>query len=136
VIANPEDDMTRKSDLRLIRQLLEERRAKLLSTAHGTRQELMDLKSAERDPEYEEGAQAELADYTLSHLLETHRLELQLIDGALRRLEDGSYGECLDCGNDIPFERLKALPFAVRCAEDAVLHERRVHGAHYATPSL
>lgn len=41
--------------------------------------------------------------------------ELQRIDGALRRLKDGTYGECVDCGADIPKARLEAEPTALRC---------------------
>ncbi len=34
---------------------------------------------------------------------------------ALLRLRAGTYGECVDCGAAIPFERLKAQPAALRC---------------------
>jgi len=37
------------------------------------------------------------------------------IDEALRRLEEGAYGLCAECGAEIPEARLKALPFATRC---------------------
>ena len=40
---------------------------------------------------------------------------LNKITTALHRLSDGTYGSCLECGNDIPEARLSALPFAVRC---------------------
>lgn len=36
---------------------------------------------------------------------------------ALYRLEEGSYGYCFDCGEEISAKRLRALPFAVRCKE-------------------
>ena len=42
---------------------------------------------------------------------------LNKIDAALRRLEDGSYGDCFECGDEISEARLRALPFAVRCKE-------------------
>jgi len=42
---------------------------------------------------------------------------LNKIDAALRRLEDGSYGDCFECGEEISEARLRALPFAVRCKE-------------------
>jgi DnaK suppressor protein len=42
---------------------------------------------------------------------------LARIDGALRRLKDGEYGDCVECGNPISKQRLEALPFAVRCKE-------------------
>lgn len=37
------------------------------------------------------------------------------IDEALRRLDAGQYGCCFDCAGPIAAERLRALPFAVRC---------------------
>jgi DnaK suppressor protein len=40
---------------------------------------------------------------------------LEKIAGALARLDDGEYGDCMECGAEIPARRLEALPFAVRC---------------------
>ena len=37
------------------------------------------------------------------------------VEGALGRLADGTYGECVDCGVDIPYARLAAYPAAIRC---------------------
>ncbi|MFY0523863.1 TraR/DksA family transcriptional regulator [Archangium gephyra] len=59
-----------------------------------------------------------------------------LIDAALRRMDTGVFGTCVDCGYDIPIERLEALPFAIRCEEDATRHELEVRGGHQATPTL
>jgi DnaK suppressor protein len=42
---------------------------------------------------------------------------LHTIDIALRRLEDDTYGVCVDCGAKIAERRLRALPFAVRCRD-------------------
>ena len=33
---------------------------------------------------------------------------------ALKRIDEGKYGLCLDCGNPIPEKRLEAIPWAVR----------------------
>jgi DnaK suppressor protein len=41
--------------------------------------------------------------------------ELAMIDAALTRIEVGTYGECTDCGIDIPAPRLQASPEAPRC---------------------
>lgn len=129
--------MNRTSQLRHLRELLQKRRRSIIETHQASHQELESLKNSDKDPEYEESAQVELADYTLSHLLESQRRELMLIDAALKRLDDGAYGECIDCGMDIPFERLEALPFALRCEEDASEREwqMREH-AQMATPSM
>ena len=75
---------------------------------------------------------AELDQAEVRHAL----AELTQVDAALARMRDGTYGECVDCGADIPFERLEALPFAIRCEEDASVHERQARGEHYAPPTL
>jgi DnaK suppressor protein len=128
--------MSRANELLKIRELLQRRRREILHATAGAHRELSALKDQERDPEYEESAQSELADYTLSSLMESQRREIMLIDAALRRMDTGVFGECVDCGAEIPLERLEALPFAIRCEEDATRHELELRGGHTATPSL
>ncbi|XXF75550.1 TraR/DksA family transcriptional regulator [Myxococcaceae bacterium GXIMD 01537] len=128
--------MTRANDLLKIREILQRRRREILNASAGAHRELSALKDQERDPEYEENAQSELADYTLSSLMESQRREMMLIDAALRRMDTGVFGTCVDCGNEIPIERLEALPFAIRCEEDASRHELELRGGPSATPSL
>ena len=41
--------------------------------------------------------------------------ELGAVSEALRRLQGGDYGVCTDCDADIPFDRLKVEPWALRC---------------------
>lgn len=45
------------------------------------------------------------------------RVSITEIDAALARLDDGTYGECVACGNAIPPERLDALPAATHCVQ-------------------
>jgi DnaK suppressor protein len=49
--------------------------------------------------------------------LSTHRETLLKIDEALRKIDEGTYGKCEDCGEDISVERLKVLPFAIYCVD-------------------
>ena len=42
---------------------------------------------------------------------------LHKIEEALARLEQGNYGYCFECGDEISEKRLRALPFAVRCKD-------------------
>jgi DnaK suppressor protein len=42
---------------------------------------------------------------------------LREIDAALARIEDGTYGRCTNCGNEIPAERLDARPWAAFCID-------------------
>jgi DnaK suppressor protein len=46
------------------------------------------------------------------------------IEGALRRIDDGTYGTCVDCGRPIGEERLEAVPYATLCIDDKRGHER------------
>jgi RNA polymerase-binding transcription factor DksA len=49
-------------------------------------------------------------------------VELAMIDQALARIENGSYGQCLDCGEMISPSRIKAIPYAsfcINCAKDS-----------------
>ncbi len=43
--------------------------------------------------------------------------QLALVDEALARLDAGTFGTCVRCGQPIPHERLAALPWAARCIE-------------------
>lgn len=49
--------------------------------------------------------------------LSTHRETLLKIDEALRKLNEGTYGKCDDCGEEISEERLRVLPFAIYCRD-------------------
>jgi DnaK suppressor protein len=62
-------------------------------------------------------------DIRLKHL-STHRENLLKIDESLRKLKEGTYGMCEDCGEEISGERLKILPFAIYCIDCQEKRER------------
>ncbi|MBI5587996.1 MAG: TraR/DksA C4-type zinc finger protein [Deltaproteobacteria bacterium] len=45
------------------------------------------------------------------------RQELEQMDAALRKIDDGTYGTCEECGEGIEEERLKVIPFAEFCVK-------------------
>ncbi len=49
--------------------------------------------------------------------LSTHRETLIKIDAALKKIDEGTYGICEDCGDTISEERLKVIPFAILCRD-------------------
>jgi RNA polymerase-binding protein DksA len=53
-------------------------------------------------------------DYTLE---ENSEHVLAEIDAALKRMDDGTYGQCTNCGKQIPPERLEARPWATLCID-------------------
>jgi len=54
---------------------------------------------------------------TEAGLIERYEYRLKAIDAALSRLERGRYGICEKCKQEIPIERLKAVPFAAYCID-------------------
>lgn len=60
--------------------------------------------------------------------------ELRMIDSALQRITAGTYGNCEDCGKEIPVARLNAEPTAARCVQCQELFEKTHASAR--TPSL
>lgn len=50
---------------------------------------------------------------------------LNLINGALTRIEIGKYGLCMKCGKQIPEPRLECIPYAMLCIECKTQDERR-----------
>jgi len=121
---SPEDCNVRTRNLEALRADLLRRRRTILETARRAQDELDALRGAERDPEFEEGAQSEHEQYTLSLLGEVQRRQVSMIDAALARIESGEYGVCVDCETEIDPKRLQALPFALLCTECATRRER------------
>ncbi len=52
--------------------------------------------------------------------------ELRQVQIARQRLEEGQYGICVDCGKEIPPERLEAIPEAIRCIDDQNRYEAQL----------
>jgi RNA polymerase-binding protein DksA len=61
-------------------------------------------------------------DYTLE---DNEERLLAEIDAALKRIEDGTYGTCTNCGKQISEERLEARPWATLCIDCQRERERR-----------
>ena len=64
-----------------------------------------------------ESAEADIQEELEFALVQMKSETLHKVDDALTRLEQGSYGNCFECGEEIAEKRLRALPFAVRCKD-------------------
>ena len=60
-----------------------------------------------------------------STLEESEEQHLAHIDAALKRIEEGAYGTCDNCGQEIHVERLEAMPWATLCIDCKRKAERR-----------
>ncbi len=71
------------------------------------------------DPDSEEQAIGRENDEILEGLDDSSRKEIALLQAALARIDAGTYGRCITCGEDIAPQRLEALPYATTCIKCA-----------------
>jgi RNA polymerase-binding protein DksA len=113
---------------------LDDRRAQLLdlrSRVLGAAHDLVEgdvddgeLSSASGDQHLADHA-SEMVDRELDESLEENaEVLVRDIDHALEKIDDGTYGQCERCGNEIPEERLEAVPYATLCVTCKQLEER------------
>ena len=67
------------------------------------------------NPDAEERATERESDEMLESLGTAGLAEIRMIEAALHRIEDGSFGICVNCGDPISAQRLDAVPHAARC---------------------
>ncbi len=107
------------ADVDATREILQAKRTEVLGQMGVLEQRPSDHGSISFGKRVGEGTS--LAVERLSQVAVHDRLQTVLgdVDRALEKLDDGSYGRCDVCGEPINEERLEALPWAVRCVEDA-----------------
>jgi RNA polymerase-binding protein DksA len=98
-------------DLTYFDQMLRSHRKELLQRLNKIEQEL-DLPA---DSDAEERATEREGDEVLEGVGQAGLNEIRRIDTALKRIKDGTYGTCTSCGEGISEDRLKAIPYAVKC---------------------
>jgi DnaK suppressor protein len=112
-----------KKETEKYRRLLQEKKNTLLA-------ELAKTKNAEEETTEESTqdiADKAVSSYTrefLYSLNDSERNTIQQIDQALSRIEDGTYGFCLNCGNPMSEKRLTAIPWSRHCVDCQELSEK------------
>jgi len=105
-----------KKKLDYFKKRLETRQQELRRTVSRTEQ---DGRSADED------ATQDIADKAansynkefLFHQSNNDRQLLQMVEGALSRIREGIFGECIHCGKEINAKRLEAVPWTRHCIE-------------------
>ena len=102
------------------------------------REVLQKIRGKKDDQDKQGGDFIDIATDSLEHELnyifeERERDKLHNIEEALKRMQEGTYGECDDCGDDIDLERLKALPFTRLCLDCKSKQERQKKLRLYST---
>ena len=120
---------SRKESINKMRELLVTRRNAIRKALAGDLSLLKQLRE-QTGGDVVDAALDAAQDEISSQLAEVESRELASIERALVRIKNGSYGECVDCGCEIPFQRLQAQPTALRCVPCQARHEK----SHPAAP--
>lgn len=103
-----------------LKQILEERRREILSEVQ---EKMRDVRAFGASGEGQgvldsaETTEADIQDDIELALIQMKSETLHKIEEALSRLDEQTYGNCFECGEEISERRLRALPFAVRCKD-------------------
>jgi DnaK suppressor protein len=103
-----------------LKRMLEERRKELMSEVQ---EKIRDVRSESTFSKKHdvldsgESSEADIQEDLEFALIQMKAETLSKVNEALSRLEEGAYGYCFECGEDISHQRLRALPFAVRCKD-------------------
>jgi len=102
-----------------LKQMLIERQREIMHEVQG---KIRDVRAEGSDKDHNvldpgETSEVDIQEDIEFALIQMKAETLNKINEALSRLEDGSYGNCFECGDEIAQPRLRALPFAVRCKD-------------------
>jgi DnaK suppressor protein len=102
-----------------LKQMLEERRRELMTEVQG---KIRGVRAEGAEKPHEVMDQGETSEVDIQEDIELALIQMKAetlnkINEALGRLEEGRYGLCFECGDEIAEARLRALPFAVRCKD-------------------
>ena len=132
----------RSTRYRELKQMLEGRRRELQAEVQGKMRDVRATGEVTKLTEvYDavETSEADIQEDIELALIQMKAETLNKIDDALARLEQATYGNCFECGEEIAEKRLRALPFAVRCkdceeAKEAIeRRQRQLHARRGAT---
>src|ERR687898_522750 len=101
-----------------LKQMLEDRRRELMNEVQGKMRDVRADGNKDRDVlDQGESSEVDIQEDIEFALIQMKSETLNKINEALRRLDEGTYGNCFECGDEIAQPRLRALPFAVRCKD-------------------
>ena len=113
----------RARELNSFRKLLDERRQELMTEASRTVDGMGE--NREQFPDPTDRASLEGNRNLLLRIRDRERKLITKIDEALGRIEDGTYGKCEECEQDIGIERLRARPVTTLCIDCKMEQEKK-----------
>jgi DnaK suppressor protein len=101
-----------------LRKMLEERRRELMTAVQDKMRDVRADNGKDREVlDQGESSEVDIQEDIEFALIQMKSETLHKIEEALARLDEGTFGYCFECGDEISERRLRALPFAVRCKD-------------------
>jgi len=127
-----------------LKKMLDDRRREIVNAVHDKIRDVRTEGSHGKASEVfdaGESSEADIQEDIEFALIQMKAETLSKINEALARLEEGAYGDCYECGDEIAEPRLRALPFAVRCkdceqARENAMHRERLMSQRSSSSSL
>ncbi|MDR2573067.1 MAG: RNA polymerase-binding protein DksA [Desulfovibrio sp.] len=113
------------TDLEFFRSLLTKMLEEAQQKGDSTLEDMTDSNEVFADPADRATAESDRA-FTL-RIRDRERRLIRKIQAALQRIDDGTYGVCEDCGEDISIQRLKARPVTRLCINCKARQEEDEH---------
>jgi len=108
----------RKSRYTELKEMLDDRRRRLMNEVQGKMRDVRADGNKDREVfDQGESSEVDIQEDIEFALIQMKSETLNKVNEALRRLDEGTYGNCFECGEEIAEARLRALPFAVRCKD-------------------
>lgn len=104
----------KKADIEKFKELLIEERNRIIEDLYVDNQEFSELDHAEVGDLVDQAYKYQEKEL-LINVSQNEMKTLNQIKSALKRIEEGNYGQCVVCGNDLNPNRLEALPYATEC---------------------
>ena len=105
-----------KSELDYFKSILLSRKEQIEKNLFGVQEEISELQRQELNDEGDHAA-ANSDSLVESAIITQQQKELEEINNALKKIENGEYGICEMCEDPIGFQRLKVKPHAVYCID-------------------
>jgi DnaK suppressor protein len=110
----------KKADLKRFKDILDEKRKQIIENAKETLAEDMALDANDLPDEMDQASSEYLQSFTF-RLRGREKVFLDKIDHAMVKIEDGTFGTCEECGEEIGLKRLEARPettLCIKCKEE------------------
>jgi DnaK suppressor protein len=104
-----------KRELEQFKKTLEERQRILSESVLRTEQDGRTADVSDSAQDIADRASSSYQKEFLFHQSNNDRQLLQMVDSALERIREGTYGECISCGDEINLKRLQAVPWTRYC---------------------